>query len=92
MGCWEQRNWRHGTGPGSVELIDHYNPGTPILAMGVVLPKSMSSIAPPLWLRSFHNKGIHTERVLAIIDSGNEVGIGVRAGLNLFDQLIYLYI
>ncbi len=41
----------------------------------------------------FHNNGIHTERVLAILDHGKGMGIGVRAGLNLIRPAhLFLYL
>lgn len=70
--------------PGSVESDRPLQSGNTDFGYGCGLAEIDELYSAAIMAEVFHNKGIHTERVLAIIDSGNEVGIGVRAGLNLF--------
>ncbi len=70
--------------PGYVKAEKPLQSGNTDFGYGCGLAEIDELISASLLAEIFHNNGINTERVLAIIDSGDGYGIGVRAGENLF--------
>lgn len=70
--------------PGMVEAGRPLRSGSTTYGYGCGLADIDELYGAAIMAEIFHNKGINTERVLAIIDNGDGNGIGVRAGKNLF--------
>ena len=68
--------------PGFVEAGRPLESGNREFGYGCGLAEIDELYAGALAAEIFHQSGIHTERVLTLIDIGKGVGIGVRAGLN----------
>lgn len=69
--------------PGAVEAGRPLQSGNTDFGYGCGLAEIDELYASAIMAEIFHNNHINTERMLCIIDSGNGVGIGVRAGTNL---------
>lgn len=69
--------------PGAVEANKPLKTGSTSYGYGCGQAEIDELTAAIIQSEIFHHKGIHTERVLCVIDMGNGVGIGVRAALNL---------
>lgn len=79
--------------PGSVEAGKPLQTGKETFGYGCGLAELDELIGAAILAESFHLQGISTERVLTVIDLGNGVGIGVRAGKNLFRPAhLFLYL
>lgn len=70
--------------PGAVEAQRPLKTGTEEFGYGCGLADTTELIGSALFSEIFHRNGLSTERVLAVIDLGRGVGIGVRAAPNLF--------
>ncbi len=70
--------------PGAVEAQRPLKTGTEEFGYGCGLADTTELIGSALFSEVFHRNGLSTERVLAVIDLGRGVGIGVRAAPNLF--------
>lgn len=70
--------------PGAVEAQRPLKTGTEEFGYGCGLADTTELLGSALFSEVFHRNGLSTERVLAVIDLGREVGIGVRAAPNLF--------
>lgn len=70
--------------PGFVKADKTLQSGNTEFGYGCGLAEIDELVSASLLAEIFHNNDINTERVLAIIDSGDGYGIGVRAGQNLF--------
>lgn len=70
--------------PGSVEAQRHLKTGTEEFGYGCGQADTSELIGSAIFSEIFHRNGLSTERVLAVIDLGRGVGIGVRAAPNLF--------
>ena len=69
--------------PGVVEAGKPLKTGSEKYGYGCGLAEIDELYGTAIMSEIFHNQGINTERMLAIIDIGKGLGIGVRAGLNL---------
>jgi uncharacterized protein YdiU (UPF0061 family) len=69
--------------PGSVEAGRPLPSGNTEVGYGCGLAEIDELYSSAIMAEVIHNRGLRTERVLAIIDHGNGFGIGVRAGKNL---------
>lgn len=69
--------------PGAVEAGKPLKSGCEDFGYGCGMAEIDELYGTAIMSEIFHNQGIHTERMLAIIDIGKGLGIGVRAGLNL---------
>lgn len=87
---FEGKTWdvsSRGTGvtclaPGFVEAGHSLESGNRDFGYGCGLAEIDELYAGALAAEIFYKSGIHTERVLAVIDAGKGMGIGVRAGHN----------
>jgi hypothetical protein len=70
--------------PGAVEAQRPLKTGTEEFGYGCGLADTTELIGSAVFSEIFHRNGLSTERVLAIIDLGRGIGIGVRAAPNLF--------
>jgi hypothetical protein len=70
--------------PGMVEAKKPLRSGSTRYGYGCGLADVDELVGAAILAEIFHNNGINTERVLAVIDLGDGNGIGVRAGKNLF--------
>lgn len=70
--------------PGAVEAQRPLKTGTEEFGYGCGLADTTELIGSAVFSEIFHRNGLGTERVLAVIDLGRGVGIGVRAAPNLF--------
>lgn len=70
--------------PGSVESGAPLKTGDTSFGYGCGLAELDELMAASIQSEIFYFQGITTERVLCVIDLGEGLGIGVRAGLNLF--------
>lgn len=70
--------------PGAVEAQRPLKTGTEEFGYGCGQADVTELIGSAIFSEIFHRSGISTERVLAIIDLGRGIGIGVRAAPNLF--------
>lgn len=70
--------------PGAVEAQRPLKSGCTTFGYGCGLADIDELVGAAIMAEIFHNQGINTERVLAIIDTGQGNGIGIRAGKNLF--------
>lgn len=70
--------------PGAVEAQKPLKSGNTTFGYGCGLADMDELLGACILAEIFHNQGLNTERVLAVIDSGRGNGIGVRAGKNLF--------
>jgi hypothetical protein len=70
--------------PGSVEAQRNLKTGTEEFGYGCGQADTSELIGSAVFSEIFHRNGLSTERVLAVIDLGRGVGIGVRAAPNLF--------
>ena len=83
---WDVSSW--GTGvtalaPGAVEADRPLETGSEEFGYGCGLAELDEVFASALLSEIFFRRGLHTERVLAILDIGNGHGIGVRVARNL---------
>lgn len=69
--------------PGAVEANKPLKTGSVDYGYGCGQAEIDELVASAIQSEIFHNNGIHTERVLCVIDLGGGVGIGVRAHMNL---------
>ncbi len=69
--------------PGAVEAQRPIKTGTEEFGYGCGLAETTELIGSAIFSEIFSRNGLSTERVLAVIDSGRGVGIGVRAAPNL---------
>ncbi|MBL7686661.1 MAG: hypothetical protein JNJ49_01415 [Bdellovibrionaceae bacterium] len=69
--------------PGAVEAQRPLKTGTEEFGYGCGLADTTELIGSAVFSEIFYRNGMSTERVLAVIDSGRGVGIGVRAAPNL---------
>lgn len=70
--------------PGSVEAQRPLKTGETEFGYGCGQADTTELIGSAIFSEIFHRNGLGTERVLAVIDLGRGVGIGVRAAPNLF--------
>lgn len=70
--------------PGFVEAQKPLRTGTTEFGYGCGQAEIDELVGAAILAESFHLQGIHTERVLCVIDLGRGIGIGVRAAKNLF--------
>jgi uncharacterized protein YdiU (UPF0061 family) len=70
--------------PGAVEAQRPLRTGTEEFGYGCGQADLSELIGSAVFSEIFHRNGLSTERVLAIIDLGRGIGIGVRAAPNLF--------
>lgn len=70
--------------PGAVEANRPLKTGTEEFGYGCGLADTSELIGSAIFSEIFHRNGLSTERVLAVIDHGRGVGVGVRAAPNLF--------
>lgn len=70
--------------PGAVEADKNLESGNFEYGYGCGLAEIDELYSSAIMSESFHLNGINTERVLVIIDNGKQLGVGVRAGKNLF--------
>lgn len=79
--------------PGAVEAKRHLKTGDYEFGYGCGLADIDELWGSSLMSEIFHLQGVQTERVLTILDLGKGVGIGVRAGQNLFRPAhLFLYL
>lgn len=69
--------------PGAVEAQRPLKTGTEEFGYGCGLADTTEILGSAIFSEIFHRNGITTERVLAVIDLGRGVGIGIRAAPNL---------
>lgn len=69
--------------PGAVQAGKPLQSGNTDFGYGCGLAEIDELYASAIMAEIFHNNQINTERMLTIIDSGDGMGIGVRAGTNL---------
>lgn len=69
--------------PGSVESDEPLKSGSEEVGYGCGMAENDELFASAILAEIFHNHSINTERVLAIVDLGKGLGIGVRAAPNL---------
>lgn len=95
------RHWdvsSRGTGvtclaPGAVEAQKPLRTGSSQFGYGCGLADIDELMGSALQSEIFHKQGLHTERVLCIIDGGKNCGIGVRVGENLLRPAhLFLYL
>jgi uncharacterized protein YdiU (UPF0061 family) len=102
-GCWnsESATWdvsSRGTGvtalaPGVVKAGKPLPSGCEDYGYSCGMAELDELYAAALLSEIFHRQGYNTERVLAVIDNGNGVGIGVRSGKNLLRPAhLFLYL
>lgn len=70
--------------PGAVQAQKPLKSGNTAFGYGCGMADIDELIGSAIMAEIFHNQGINTERVLAVIDTGHGNGIGIRAGKNLF--------
>lgn len=70
--------------PGAVQAGKPLRSGNTDFGYGCGLAEIDELYGAALMAEILHSNGLNTERVLAIIDHGDGIGIGVRAGQNLF--------
>lgn len=70
--------------PGAVEAQRPLKTGTEEFGYGCGQADLTELLGSAIFSEIFHRNGLSTERVLAIIDLGRGIGIGVRAAPNLF--------
>ncbi len=70
--------------PGAVEADKPLRSGSTGFGYGCGMADIDELLGAAIMAEIFHNSGVRTERVLTVIDSGRGLGIGVRAGQNLF--------
>lgn len=79
--------------PGAVEAQKPLRTGSRAFGYGCGLADIDELIGSALQSELFHRQGLHTERVLCIIDGGKNCGIGVRVGENLLRPAhLFLYL
>ncbi len=95
------RRWdvsSRGTGvtrlaPGAVEAQKPLKTGSTQFGYGCGLADIDELMGSALQSEIFHKQGLHTERVLCIIDGGKNCGVGVRVGENLLRPAhLFLYL
>lgn len=70
--------------PGAVQAGKPLESGNTEHGYGCGMAEIDELFGSAIMAEAFHYRGINTERMLAIIDTGNGYGIGVRASTNLF--------
>jgi uncharacterized protein YdiU (UPF0061 family) len=94
--CWDVSS--RGTGvtclaPGAVEAKRPLKTGGHEFGYGCGLAELDELLGAAILAESMHLQGVHTERVLCVIDHGKGVGIGVRAAPNLLRPAhLFLYL
>lgn len=79
--------------PGAVQAQKPLKTGSTQFGYGCGLADIDELMGSALQSEIFHRQGVHTERVLCIIDGGKNCGIGVRVGENLLRPAhLFLYL